>query len=81
MCHQSVSGKLQLSSGYQNYRKNGGVVGRKQGYRKTHEDMQVQYAEEIKMLRKGYNYQHISQITNTNKNTLTKLNKMINDKM
>ena len=65
-----------LSSGYQNYRKYGDVVGRKQGYRKSHEDMQVQYAEEIKMLRKDYNYQVISQITNTNKNTLTKLRRM-----
>jgi len=62
-----------LSSGYHNYRSKGGTVGRKMGYRKSKEDMQVQYAEEIKMLRKGYNYQHISQITTTNKNTLTKL--------
>lgn len=65
-----------LSSGYHNYRSNGGVVGRKRGYRKNEEDMQMQYAEEIKMLKKGYNYQHISQITTTNKNTLTKLRRM-----
>jgi len=64
-----------LSSGYQNYRATGGVVGRKEGYRKSSESMAVQYAEEIKMLKKGYNYQHISQITKTNKNTLTKLKK------
>lgn len=65
-----------LSSGYHNYRSNGGAVGRKKGYKKSIDEMQVQYAEEIKMLRKGYNYQHISQITNTNKNTLTKLRQM-----
>ena len=39
-------------------------MGRKQGFRKSEEEMQIQYAEKIKMLRKGYNYQHISQITN-----------------
>lgn len=65
-----------LSSGYQNYRNNGGTVGRKKGYRKSEDEMMAQYAEEIKMLKKGYSYQHISQIKSTNKNTLTKLRKM-----
>ena len=68
-----------LSSGYQNYRNNGGAVGRKKGYRKSEEEMQTQYAEEIKMLKKGYSYHHIGQITNTNKNTLTKLKKQFVD--
>jgi len=68
-----------LSSGYQNYRKKGGVVGRKKGYRKSEDEMTTEYTEEIKMLKKGYSYQHISQITNTNKNTLTKLKKLFID--
>jgi hypothetical protein len=57
-------------------RANNGIVGRKNGYRKSEDAMREQYVEEIKMLKKGYNYQHISQITNTNKNTLTKLKKL-----
>ena len=65
-----------LSSGYNNFRSRGGKVGRKNGYRKSRETMSEQYAEEIKMLKKGYSYQHISQITSTNKNTLTKLRKL-----
>lgn len=64
-----------LSSGYKNYRSNGGVVGRKKGYKKSNDQLLQQYDEEIKMLKKGYNYEHISQITQTNKNTLTKLRK------
>lgn len=51
-------------------------MGRKSGYRKSEDVMLEQYDEEIKMLKKGYNYQDISQITKTNKNTLTKLKKM-----
>ncbi len=51
-----------LSSGYQNYRANSGVVGRKLGYRKNTEFMKDEYAEEIKMLKRGYSYQHICQI-------------------
>ena len=65
-----------LASGYQNFRNTGGVVGRKAGFRKGTEAMKDEYAEEIKMLRKGYSYQHIAQITKTNKNTLTKLRKL-----
>lgn len=65
-----------LSSGYQNYRSKGGSVGRKIGFRKSEDKMLEEYTEEIKMLKKGYSYQHISQITKTNKNTLTKLKKL-----
>lgn len=65
-----------LMSGYQNFRTAGGAVGRKSGFRKSDETMKEQYSEEIKMLKKGYSYQHIAQITKTNKNTLTKLRKL-----
>ena len=68
-----------LSSGYQNYRKKGGIVGRKSGFRKTHEAMKDEFNEEIKMLKRGYSYQHIGQITKTNKNTLTKMKKLFVD--
>lgn len=65
-----------LSSGYKNFRAKGGVVGRKPGFRKSHDTMKDEYEEEIKMLKRGYSYQHIGQITKTNKNTLTKLKKL-----
>lgn len=68
-----------LSSGYQNFRNAGGVVGRKVGFKKSDEAMQIEYQEEIKMLKKGYSFTHINQITTTNKNTLTKLKKLFVD--
>lgn len=68
-----------LSSGYQNFRNAGGVVGRKVGFKKSDEVMKEQYQEEIKMLKKGYSFTHINQITKTNKNTLTKLKKLFID--
>ena len=68
-----------LASGYQNFRNAGGVVGRKAGFRKSDEAMKDQYTEEIKMLKKGYSFTHINQITKTNKNTLTKLKKLFID--
>ena len=68
-----------LASGYQNFRNGGGVVGRKVGFKKSDEVMKTQYQEEIKMLKKGYSFTHINQITSTNKNTLTKLKKLFID--
>lgn len=43
-----------VESGYNNYRANGGKVGRKQGYKKTAEVMRKQYAEEIRLLFLGW---------------------------
>lgn len=74
---EKTSIQNRLKSGYDNYRKNkNGVVGRKRGYRKPAGQMKDQYAEEIKLIGKGYSYGHISQLTGTNKNTLTKLKQM-----
>lgn len=59
-----------IESGYNNYRANGGKVGRKQGYRKSDNDMKEQYTEEIKLLRKGISLRNISKITGTSVNTI-----------
>lgn len=65
--------KQRMESGYINHRTNGGRVGRKEGYRKTTNDMKTEYVEEIKLLRKGYSLRNIQKITNTSVNTLRKL--------
>ena len=65
--------RSRMESGYNNYRNNGGVVGRKTGYRKTSDQMILEYAEEIKLLKKGYSLRNISKITHTSVNTLRKL--------
>ena len=61
-----------VESGYKNYRANGGKVGRKEGYRKSDIDMREQYAEEIRLLRKGISLRNISKITGTSINTIRK---------
>lgn len=68
-----------LQSGYQNFRSKGGIVGRKVGFRKSNEKLREQYSEEIKLIKKGYTFTHIGQLTQTNKNTLTKLKKIFVD--
>lgn len=66
-----------VESGYKNYRANGGKVGRKEGYRKSDIDMKEQYAEEIRLLRKGISLRNISKITGTSINTIRKCQNFI----
>ena len=61
-----------VESGYKNYRANGGKVGRKEGYRNSDSDMREQYAEEIRLLRKGISLRNISKITGSSVNTIRK---------
>lgn len=69
--------RSRMESGYNNYRNNGGIVGRKTGYRKTAEQMKEEYAEELRLLKKGYSLRNIAKITKTSVNTLRKLNTLI----
>lgn len=66
-----------VESGYKNFRANGGKVGRKEGYRKSEADMREQYADEIRLLRKGISLRNISKITGTSVNTIRKCQSLI----
>lgn len=70
--------RSRMESGYNNFRNNGGIVGRKTGYRKTTEQMKEEYAEEIRLLKKGYSLRNIAKITKTSVNTLRKLSVLTN---
>lgn len=69
--------RSRMESGYNHYRLSGGKVGRKEGYRKTDEEMKQQYTKEIQLLRKGLSLRNIRAITSTSINTLRKLKTMI----
>lgn len=65
--------RSRMESGYNHFRDKGGKVGRKRGYKKSTEDMQEEYAEEIRLLKKGISLRNVSKITNTSVNTLRKV--------
>lgn len=62
-----------VESGYNNFRANGGKVGRKEGYKKSDEQMREEYKEEIRLLRKGLSLRNVQKITGTSVNTLRKI--------
>ena len=65
--------RSRMKSGYNHFRDNGGKVGRKTGYKKSTEEMKEEYAEEIRLLKKGISLRTVSKITHTSVNTLRKI--------
>lgn len=65
--------RQRMESGYEQFIAKGGKVGRKEGYKKTNEQLKNQYVEEIKLLRKGISLRNVSKLTNRSVNTLRKL--------
>ena len=65
--------RSRMESGYNNFRNNGGVVGRKVGFRKSDEAMREEYKEESRLLRKGLSLRNVAKITGTSINTLRKV--------
>ena len=67
-----------MESGYENYRLSGGHVGRKLGYRKTDDLLLTEYAEELRLLKKGISMRNVSKLTGTSINTLRKCRALMN---
>ena len=65
--------RCRMESGYNHFREHGGKVGRKEGYRKSVEQMKTDYQKEIQLLKKGLSLRNVSIITSTSVNTLRKL--------
>ena len=70
--------RSRMESGFRNYLRNGGTCGRPVGYRKSNEQMLEEYAEELRLIKKGYSLRNISKITNTSINTIRKLRALTN---
>ena len=66
--------RSRMANGYSNYRENGGIVGRKVGYRKT--NYEEEYSKEISLLKKGVSLRDCQSLTGTSINTLRKLKEM-----
>ena len=66
-----------MNSGYKNFREQGGVVGRKQGYTKNDDQMKQQYSQEIKLLRKGLSLREVSKLTRHSVNTIRKVTRFV----
>ena len=71
--------KFRLNSGKAQYLAKGGKVGRKEGYRKSDEKLQEEYAGVIKMLRKGYPVRMIAKSEGVGISTVMRIKKKFID--
>lgn len=70
--------KFRLNSGRAQYVANGGKLGRKEGYRKSDEEMREQYKSAISLLKKGYSIRAVAKLEGLSHTTVQKLkNKFI----
>ena len=68
--------RSRMASGYERYRREGGVVGRKRGYRKDDLHYYTEYAKELDLLKKGVSLKDCMSLTGTCVNTLRKLKRL-----
>ncbi|MEN2398360.1 recombinase family protein [Flavobacterium sp. MC2016-06] len=71
--------RQRIKSGYDSYRKNGGKVGRKDGFRKDKEILLTEYKDVVKLLKQGYSVRKTMKLTDKSSGTVQKIKKILND--
>ncbi len=69
--------RQRIKSGYEQYRKNGGKVGRKNGYKKNDVEVLSQYKEVAKLLKQGLSIRKVMKLTGKSSGTVQKVSKLI----
>lgn len=70
--------RQRIKSGYDSYRKNGGKVGRKDGFRKDEEALLTEYKDVVKLLKQGYSVRKVMKLTDKSSGTVQKIKKILN---
>ena len=77
--------RQRVKSGYENFRKNGGKVGRKEGFKKDNEQILQEHKDIVKLLKQDYSVRKIMKLTDKSSGTIQKVKKLLksqtNDKM
>ena len=65
--------RQRIKSGYDSYRKSGGKVGRKEGFRKDKDQLLNEHKDVAKLLRQGYSIRKIMKLTDKSSGTIQKI--------
>lgn len=68
-----------IKSGYESYRKNGGKVGRKEGFKKDNETLLTEHKDVVKLLKQGYSVRKTMKLTDKSSGTIQKIKKIISE--
>jgi len=66
-----------IKSGYDNFRKNGGKVGRKVGFKKSQDEILEEYSDVVKYLKKGRSVRETMKLTNRSNGTIMKVKRLL----
>jgi len=69
--------RQRIKSGYESFRKNGGVVGRKIGFKKDNETLLTEHKDVVKLLKQGYSVRKTMKLTDKSSGTIQKIKKLI----
>ena len=74
---EKTTTRLRIKSGYDNYRKNGGKVGRKDGFRKDETKLLVEHKDVVKLLKQGLSVRKVMKLSGKSSGTVQKMKKAI----
>ena len=69
--------RQRVKSGYDNFRKNGGKVGRKEGFKKDEESLLTEHKDVVKLLKQGFSVRKVMKLTDKSSGTVQKVKKLI----
>jgi DNA invertase Pin-like site-specific DNA recombinase len=69
--------RQRVKSGYENFRKNGGKVGRKEGFRKDDDQIFSEHKDIVKLLKQDYSVRKIMKLTDKSSGTIQKVKKLM----
>jgi DNA invertase Pin-like site-specific DNA recombinase len=69
--------RQRIKSGYDNYRNNGGKVGRKEGFKKNEETLLTEYKDVVKLLKQGFSVRKTMKLTDKSSGLVQKIKKLI----
>jgi DNA invertase Pin-like site-specific DNA recombinase len=72
--------RQRIKSGYDSYRKNGGIVGRKEGFKKNTKTLLTEHKEVVKLLKQGYSIRKTMKLTDKSSGTVQKIKKLLEEK-
>ena len=74
---EKIQIRQRIKSGYDSFRKNGGKVGRKEGFKKDSETLLNEHKDIVKLLKQGYSVRKTMKLTDKSSGTVQKVRKLI----
>lgn len=69
--------RQRMKSGYDNFRNNGGSVGRKEGFRKDNSVLLSENKDVVKLLKQGFSVRKVMKLTDKSSGTVQKVKKVL----